>query len=68
MSEGKPSKRPVKGMRWRVDQNCRDCIHDEQSGLGNWRQQVGACEITKCPFWEIRAKSKPKKVKLEKSQ
>lgn len=42
-----------------INAKCRDCIYDPASGLGNWRQQVGACAIESCPLWPYRPRSKP---------
>ena len=50
-----------RAVKWRkaVNEKCKDCIYDPMSGLGNWRQQVEACEIPDCPLWPIRPKSRP---------
>ena len=51
--------KPTKARVWRlIDEKCRDCIYDEFQP-GSWVQQVGACEITDCPLWEIRRISVP---------
>lgn len=44
------------GFRKRIDDNCRECIYDEADN-GTWRMQVQACTITRCQFWDIRAKT-----------
>ena len=48
-------------LRKAIDAMCKECIYDEHSGLGNWRQQVTACPATRCPLHEVRPLSKPKK-------
>ena len=53
------------GMRKRINDNCYECIYDDKEA-GNWRQQVAACEITRCQFWDIRPISKPKVIKVVK--
>ena len=47
------------GMRKRINDNCIECVYD-QSDAGNWRQQVQACTLVRCQFWDIRPISKPK--------
>ena len=42
-----------KGLRFRVNMACKDCIYDEK-GAGNWRQQVQNCTVTVCPLYEVR--------------
>jgi len=36
-----------------IDLNCKDCIYDDQD-VGTWRQQVTACTIETCPFYDYR--------------
>lgn len=33
---------------------CRQCIYDPKSGLGTWREQVGACTARTCPLYAAR--------------
>ena len=42
-----------------IDANCKDCIFDDQVE-GTWLQQVERCDLTHCPFWEHRPKSRSK--------
>ena len=37
--------------------HCKDCIYDELD-VGNWKQQVTACEFTKCNLYPFRPISK----------
>lgn len=53
------AERRVAGLRASINFKCKDCIYDPESGLGNWRQQVGACEAYDCPLWPVRPRSKP---------
>ncbi len=48
------------GMRQRINDNCKECCYDNKE-VGNWRQQIQACEITRCQFWDIRPISRGKK-------
>lgn len=36
-----------------IDQMCKSCIYDNHAP-GNWRQQVEACSVTKCPLYGVR--------------
>jgi len=45
-------------LRKAINDHCKWCSYDPQSGLGNWRQQVEACTITRCALWPHRPKSK----------
>jgi len=49
-------------VQWRatLNKHCRDCVYDPTNG-GNWVQQVEACTVESCAWWEHRAKSKPHK-------
>lgn len=47
------------GLRAAIDAHCKWCTYDPKSGLGNWRQQVTACAITRCALWPVRPLSKP---------
>lgn len=44
-----------------INQHCKDCIYDDQGGVGTWRQQVEACTVVKCALYEFRPISKPRK-------
>ena len=46
-----------------IQLHCKDCIYDEIGGVGNWRQQVSACTVTKCALYPFRPVSKPHNVK-----
>jgi len=61
---GETASRTVKlSLRGAINDACKDCIYDDQDkGAGNWRQQVEACTVTKCPLYPVRPISKPKKV------
>ena len=50
------------GLRKAINDKCKDCIYDEY-GKGNWRQQVMACTMPKCPLYDVRPISKPKSQK-----
>lgn len=39
---------------------CKQCIYDPVGGTGNWRQQVEACTVTRCPLYAYRPVSRPK--------
>lgn len=41
-------------LRQAIDAKCKDCIYDETSGLGTWREQVARCTCVDCPLWPIR--------------
>mgnify|MGYP001817626790 CR=1 FL=1 len=47
-------------LRKAIDAKCRECIYDESSGGGNWRQQVTACTAKTCPLYWVRPVSVPK--------
>lgn len=47
-------------LRRTIDAKCRECIYDPNSGAGNWRQQVSACTVWRCPLHRVRAKSQPR--------
>ena len=53
------SKKP--SLRKAIDGKCFECIYDEKSGLGTWRQQVEKCTIESCSLWAVRPISAPKK-------
>lgn len=45
-------------LRKAINDHCKWCIYDPKSGLGNWRQQVEACAITRCALWPHRPTSR----------
>jgi len=45
-------------LRTAINAKCKECIYDPKSGLGNWRQQVAGCQITRCALWNVRPTSK----------
>ena len=55
--------KPRKSMRKAINEYCKSCTYDpEFKGGGTWREQTGACTVTKCPLWEFRPVSRPRKV------
>lgn len=44
-------------LRKAINDKCKDCIYDPESGLGTWRQQVEACGVVACPLHPYRPKS-----------
>jgi hypothetical protein len=42
-----------------VNAKCKQCTYDPH-GVGNWRQQVGACTVKSCPLWDARPRSEPR--------
>ncbi len=58
------SEQPKKkrSMRAAINAYCKECTYDDAfRGGGTWREQTGACTVTKCPLWEFRPVSKPRK-------
>ena len=47
-------------LRKAINEMCKECIYDPLAGLGNWRQQVSACTMPRCPLYPVRPISKPK--------
>lgn len=45
-------------LRGAIDAKCRECIYDQKSGLGSWREQVAACTSTTCPLFGVRPRSR----------
>ena len=45
------------GFRGKVNAKCIECIYDQHSGTGTWRQQVEACTAVKCPLYDVRPTS-----------
>lgn len=43
----------AKGLRFRVNMACKDCIYDPE-GSGTWRKQVENCTVTVCPLYSVR--------------
>lgn len=55
----KPKKR---SMRAAINAYCKECTYDDAfKGGGTWREQVEACTVTKCPLYEFRPVSRPRK-------
>jgi len=48
------------GLRSKINANCLYCTYDPLD-TGGWRQQVEACNITKCPLHSVRPRSYGKK-------
>ena len=44
-------------LRAAINQHCRNCLYDNVSGAGSWRQQVEACTAKTCPLYSVRPKS-----------
>jgi len=44
-------------LRSAINAKCRECIYDPHSGMGNWRQQVSACSVTRRALWVVRPQS-----------
>jgi hypothetical protein len=55
----KPEPAPKKGMRWAINEKCKDCIYDPLD-KGNWRQQVQACTSVDCSLYPYRPVSSAK--------
>lgn len=45
-------------LRKAINDKCKDCIYDPESGMGTWRQQVDACGAVRCPLHPFRPRSK----------
>ena len=45
-----------KGLRFRVDMMCKDCVYDDKS-TGTWRKQTEDCEIALCPLHPVRPRT-----------
>ena len=52
-------------LRKAINDHCKWCCYDPKSGLGNWRQQVTACAISRCSWWPYRPTSKARLVQEE---
>lgn len=48
------------GLRSKIDANCLWCSYDPLD-QGTWRQQVEACNVTRCPLHSVRPRSCGKK-------
>ena len=46
-----------RSLRKCIDENCRNCIYDEQA-KGTWRQQVTLCSVTSCAIYPVRPVTK----------
>jgi hypothetical protein len=42
-----------------INLKCKECAYDELDD-GTWRQKVERCEITDCPLWKYKPKSRSK--------
>jgi hypothetical protein len=49
-------------LRQAINDKCKDCIYDPESGLGTWRQQVDACGAISCPLHPVRPRSSSPKL------
>lgn len=49
-------------LRKAINDHCKWCCYDPKSGMGNWRQQVSACAITRCALWPVRPTSEGRSV------
>lgn len=47
-------------MRKAINEKCKDCIYDPQSGGGTWREQTQNCADTTCPLYPYRPMSRPR--------
>lgn len=55
-----------RSMRRAINDYCKECTYDDAfKGGGTWRMQTEACTVTKCPLWDFRPVSKPRKLKEE---
>lgn len=43
-----------RSLRKSVNNYCKSCTYDPESGLGTWREQVELCTVTKCPLYAVR--------------
>ena len=48
---------PKKSLRRAINEHCKQCIYDDKSGYGTWRQQVENCTVVKCPLYPVRPKA-----------
>ena len=55
-------KRP--SMRKAINDKCKECIYDPESGTGTWREQVEGCSCQSCPLFDLRPVSGGKKAIL----
>ncbi len=44
-----------------VNEKCKECIYDPQSGQGTWREQVEKCTSLMCPLYPYRPTSRKAK-------
>lgn len=54
MSAAKENSPGRGSLRVAINAMCKSCIYDPASGLGTWREQVGACSCTRCPLHAVR--------------
>ena len=43
-------------LRKSINAMCKNCTYDPLD-KGTWRAQVEACNITRCPLWNVRPKA-----------
>jgi len=55
-------------LRKAINNMCKTCIYDGNSGGGTWRQQVEACTAPNCPLFPYRPKSAPKKTTADNAR
>lgn len=55
-------------LRKAINEKCKDCIYDPESGLGSWRQQVDACGQVRCPLHPVRPRSSSPKLFYQLAQ
>ena len=61
--EGHPEGVKKRSMRAAINAYCRECTYDDAfKGGGTWRMQTEACTVTKCPLYDFRPVSKPRKI------
>jgi hypothetical protein len=53
--------KPKYSLRKAINAMCKDCVYGFKPGMGTWRQQTEACDITKCPLHPVRPVSKSRK-------
>ena len=58
---GIQQERMIMSMRKAINEKCKDCIYDPESGLGTWRQQISDCTMPDCALYPYRPLSEPYK-------
>lgn len=48
------TREPRPSMRAAINAKCKDCIYDQKSGFGTWREQVELCPCIGCPLYPVR--------------